>query len=127
MRSHPDKVHGSKLRKPTTRGKGESGDDYWRVPNPGSRQQNCVPAPQYADRVFDFCGIGVDQQKYQKIDGQNCEDFGNRMLHKQKLYKDPSLTNSALRSTPGYRQLDLSSGRAVDSESNSLHKPKRRH
>lgn len=127
MRTRPNKVKGVSSKSPTQRGEGESGDDYWPVQNPGRRGQNCISAPQYAARAFDFCGYGIGQQKYAKIDGQVFEDQGNRMLHKQKLYKDPALTNSALRSTPSYRQRDLTSGRQLDSQPNSLHHSKRKY
>jgi hypothetical protein len=67
--------------------------------------------PQYADRAYQLCGLGLGQDKYAKIFGNFNEDQGHRMLMKQRLYKEPYYTQGQISSTPGYRSKDLTSGR----------------
>lgn len=70
-----------------------------------------IDAPQYADRAYDLCAVGLGQQEYQKIRGQMREDLFNQNLMRQLVYKPAYMTQDQIASTPGYRQKDLTSGR----------------
>jgi hypothetical protein len=89
----------------------KSADEILPVRNlPVSRR---IDQPQFSGRVLDFCDIGVGTQGQDKIRGQNSEEFGSRMLMKQRLYKPAFLTQKVIITTPGKSQADLDSGRQV--------------
>ena|SRR5208337_3474331 len=85
-------------------------DDLLPVKNlPGNR--GFLRPIQYADRAFELIAPGIGQDKYAKIFGNFNEDYGHKMLLKQRLHKEPYNTLSQITSTPGYRSKDISSGR----------------
>jgi hypothetical protein len=89
----------------------QTADDKNPVKNlPVSRR---IDAVVLSGECLDYCDIGVGTDGRDKVRGQRSEEFGARMLMKQRLYKPAFMTQSVIFSTPGYLKKDNSSGRQV--------------
>ena len=88
-------------------------DQLLPVRNLPVNDRNQINQPTFSGETEKFCDIGVGTQGYDKIRGQSSEEFGSRMLMKQRLYKPAFMTQQVILTTPGKSSANLDSGRQV--------------